>query len=118
MKRSPVLVGAMLGVLAGILGFGLCLAFDPFRTSTSPLFLQALGGYACVAGLPVTVGGFLFLWGDEPPAFIEHHQSVPLLLGFVLWGIVGALAGLAWRHVSRYARPQWTRSSPGTGSKK
>ncbi|MCC6492583.1 MAG: hypothetical protein IT424_06135 [Pirellulales bacterium] len=68
----------------------------------------AVGGYvgfaAAVASMPVSFGGWVFVWGDgpgQPPAWATT-MWFSVLLGLVLYGALGALAAAVWSRFRRW----------------
>jgi len=56
-------------------------------------FLGMLRLIIGIIGMPVSGGGWLFIWGDNgPPAFLANG-ILQIILGLVLWFIIGALIG-------------------------
>ncbi|MCK9555927.1 hypothetical protein M0R36_08975 [bacterium] len=79
-------------LLISVVSFVLFLSFELLEQYI-PRSMGLLQGIFGLIGMPITIGGWMFIWGDNgPPAFL--HPVLQLLLGWSFWFLVGALIGL------------------------
>jgi hypothetical protein len=60
----------------------------------SPRWLDEFSTFVVVVAAPVTIGGWLFVWGDNGPPY-EWIESLSFIItfGLAFYGIVGAIVG-------------------------
>ena len=64
-------------------------------------FLGLIYTFIAVIGLPIGLGGWLFIWGDNgPPLFLENFFS-QLVLGLILWFLVGLVLGFIYKKIRK-----------------
>jgi hypothetical protein len=68
-----------------------------FRMGWPDLF-ATLGLICSLVALPIGLGGWYFIWGDNGPPY-ECLKTWPFNIGFglIFYGLLGAVAGLAGR---------------------
>jgi hypothetical protein len=92
----------LIGAVCGLLFWGLSL-FGAFvletYESSFPEWVQeldlvdTLGSVCMIIGAPVVVGGFAFLWGDDPPFQWLGNTAFHFCFGIVFYALVGARMG-------------------------
>ena len=113
--RSPWFKGTLVAeFIWGLAWFGFY-AFDTFGASFPRWFEEldladTLGSICAVVAAPVSIGGWLLVWGDKGPPFAWiENTAFNFVFGLCFYGVLGAAAGVLCAQLKRRRRDQIER---------